>query len=71
MSRHAFLTSIWSKTDPPRVVETEDFFFLDELLFAFADKGDVSLVFDFRLLDMDLLDGCWEGWGSIPGGGCC
>jgi hypothetical protein len=40
MSRHAFRTSIWSKTDPPRGV---DFFFFEELLLAFADKGDVSL----------------------------
>ena len=73
MSKHAFRTSIWSKTDPPprdRSAETdEDFFFFDELLLAFADNGDVSLVFDLRLLDTDLLEG-GGGACSIPVEGC-
>ena len=68
MSRHAFRTSIWSKTDPPRDAETDVFFFFDELLLAFADNGDVSLVFDLRLLDTDLVDE--GGGGSIPVEAC-
>jgi hypothetical protein len=69
MSKQAFLTSIWSRTEPVGAVEAAFFFLLEELLLAleeFRDGGEVSLLaFDLRLgcLDNDDEDG--------GGGGCC
>ena len=60
MSRQAFRTSTWSRTDPEfRPVHELElfFFFLDELRLALLDKGEVSLVLVLRLACL-VMDGC-------------